>query len=104
MGWTYWLCIALVALVLWLAWRARRGAGYHGAARRRRRRGEKPVMEEIILKLLDKGVQVTTINGTQTGKLTHYSQGWLTLTSAKGKEQYINADYIITLNEVPIRY
>ena len=42
-------------------------------------------MEEIILKLMGKGVQVCTINDTLTGKLTHYAQGWLTLTDAKGK-------------------
>ena len=105
MNYTYLLCIYIpLILALWLAVRTRRFAGYHTASRRRRRRGEKPVMEEIILKLMDKGVQVSTINDTLTGKLTHYSQGWLTLTDPTGKEQYLNAEYIIRLKEIPIKY
>lgn len=101
----YWIAIFLPLLVvLWLARRTRQGAGFHGAARRHRDKGGKPIMEEIILKLMGKGVQVCTINDTLTGKLTHYAQGWLTLTDAKGKEQFVNADYITQMKEIPIKY
>ena len=51
MNYTYLLCIYIpLILALWLAVRTRRFAGYHTTSRRRRRRGEKPVMEEIIFK------------------------------------------------------
>ena len=102
---TYLLCIYIpLLLALYLVFRTRRWAGFHRAARRRRDKGAKPIMEEIILKLMGKGVQVSTINDTLNGKLTHYAQGWLTLTDAKGKEQYINADYFTKMKEIPIKY
>lgn len=102
---TYLLCIYIPLLVcIWLVLRRRRWAGFHQAARRRRDKGEKPIMEEIILKLMGKGVQVCTINDTLTGKLTHYAQGWLTLTDAKGQERYVNADYVTQMKEIAIKY
>lgn len=101
----YWIAILLPLLVvLWLRRRTRQAAGFYWAARRRRDKGEKPMMEEIILKLMGKGVQVCTINDTLTGKLTHYAQGWLTLTDPKGKEQYVNADYVTQMKEISIKY
>ena len=45
-----------------------------------------------------------TINDTLNGKLTHYAQGWLTLTDAKGQERYVNADYVTQMKEIPIKY
>lgn len=106
MNWaTYWLCIYIpVILVLYLALRRKKFAGYHRAAQNRRKRGEKPVMEEIVLKLMNKGVQIATINDTLSGKLIHYSEGWLTIADAKGREQSVNADYIVNIKEVPIKY
>lgn len=102
---TYWIAILLPLLVvLWLRRRNRQGAGFYQAARRRRDKGEKPIMEEIIGKLMGKGVQVCTINDTLTGKLTHYAQGWLTLTDAKGTERYVNADYVTQMKEIAIKY
>ncbi len=101
---SYWLCLFVALLVLYLAVRTRRTCGFHRAAVRRRERGERPVMEEIILKLMGKGVHITTINDTMTGKLTRYAEGWLTLTDAKGREQYVNADYVIRLKESRIKY
>lgn len=96
-----WLPIILLWIVVfYLIYRMRRGAGAHQAARLRRRKGAKPVMEEIIQKLMDEDVYVTTINDTLNGKLTHYADGWLTLTDRKGKEEYVNADYIIKLKKI----
>lgn len=101
----WWIAILLPLLVvLWLRRRTRRSAGFHRAARRRRDKGEQPIMEEIILNLMGKGVQVCTINDTLTGKLTHYAQGWLTITDAKGRAQYVNADYITLMKEIPVKY
>lgn len=94
----------LVFLVFWLALRTRKCAGYHHAAQLRRRRGEKPVMEEIIRSLMGKGVQVTTINDTLTGKLMDYQAGWLTLADAKGRTEHVNGDYIVKLKEIPIKF
>lgn len=99
--WILWL---IVFLVLYLALRRRKAAAYHHAAQLRRKRGERPIMEEIIVKYMNKGVQITTINDTMAGKLTHYSDGWLTIADAKGRERHVNADYIITIKEAAIKY
>lgn len=99
--WYLWL---ILFLVLFLALRRRKSAAYHHAAQLRRQKGAKPIMEEIILKYMDQGVQITTINDTLSGKLTHYCDGWLTLTDAKGREKHINADYIIQLKGVELKY
>lgn len=105
MNTTYWLCIYIpLLLMLYMVLRTKKFAGYHRAAQNRRKRGEIPVMEEIILKLMNKGVQISTINDTLTGKLTHYSEGWLTIADAKGREQCVNADYIVKIKEVSVKY
>lgn len=101
---SYWYLWIIIFLLLFLALRRRKSTAYHHAAKLRRQKGEKPVMEELILKYMGKGVQITTINDTTSGKLTHYSEGWLTLTDAKGREKHINADYIIQLKGVEIKY
>ena len=77
----------------------RGGGGARHAAKLRRRKGAEPVMEEIIQKLMGEDVYVTTINDTLNGKLTHYADGWITLTDKKGREEYVNADYIIRLKK-----
>ena len=101
---SYWYLWIIIFVLIFITLRQRKGAAYHHAAKLRRQKGEPPVMEELILKYMDKGVQVTTINDTVSGKLTHYSAGWLTLTDAKGREKHINADYIIQLKGVEIKY
>ena len=98
---TGWIPIILLWLVVfYLARTMRRGVGARHVAKLRRRKGAKPVMEEIIQKLMDEDVYVTTINDTLNGKLTHYADGWITLTDRKGKEEYVNADYIIKLKKI----
>lgn len=52
-------------------------------------------MEEIIQKLMNEQIYVTTINDTLNGILTRYVDGKITLADKKGNEQYINAGYII---------
>lgn len=99
------LCIFLTLfLILYLIRRRQKSAGCHQAAKLRRQRGEGPVMEAIIMKYLGRGVQVTTISDTLTGKLVGYAEGWLTLTDAKGREKHVNADYVVQLKGVEIKY
>ena len=57
-------------------------------------------MEEIIQKLINEQVYITTINDTLNGTLTRYADGWITLADKKGREQYVNADYIIKLKKL----
>ena len=99
------ICILLMLLlVIYFNQRRQKSAGCHHAAKLRRKRGEGPVMEAIIMKYLGKGVHVTTINDPLTGKLVGYAEGWLTLTDAKGREKHINADYVIQLKGAEIKY
>ena len=100
-----WVAVYLpLFIVLWLLWQTRRGVRQCRAAAIHRKKGGVPIMEAIILKLMQKGVAITTINDTLTGKLTRYENGWLTLTDAKGREQYVNADYIIKMKETAIKF
>ena len=100
MNFSSWIPIFLLVFILYyMARTARRSAGARHAAKLRRRKGAEPVMEEIIQKLMGEDVYVTTINDTLNGKLTHYADGWITLTDKKGREEYVNADYIIRMNK-----
>ena len=99
------ICIVLMlCLIIYLTRRRGKSAACHHAAKVRKQRGEGPVMEAIIMKYLGRGVQVTTINDTLSGKLTAYADGWLTLTDAKGREKHINADYVVQLKGVALKY
>lgn len=94
MNFSGWIPIFLLVFILYYMARTARHA-----AKLRRRKGAEPVMEEIIHKLMGEDVYVTTINDTLNGKLTHYADGWITLTDKKGREEYVNADYIIRLKK-----
>ena len=96
-----WIAIWLpVLLLLYLLWVRKKAVLHHNAAANCRKKGGKPPMEEIIQKLMNEQVYVTTINDTLNGTLTRYADGWITLADKKGKEQYINADYIIKLKKI----
>ena len=96
-----WVGLWLLAfLLLYLAYIRRKAVLHHNAAAKCRKKGGKPPMEEIIQKLMNEQVYVTTINDTLNGTLTRYADGWLTLADKKGKEEYINADYVIKLKKI----
>lgn len=89
-----------VFVLLYLLWVRNKAVLHHNAAANCRKKGGKPPMEEIIQKLINEQVYITTINDTLNGTLTRYADGWITLTDKKGREQYVNADYIIKLKKI----
>lgn len=93
---TYISLVFLWLIVFLLYWQ-RKKALRHRAAALHRNKGGKPIMEEVIRKYMDTEVWVTTINDTLLGRLTHYADGWITLTNKKGKEECVNVDYIVKI-------
>ena len=89
-----------VFVLLYLLWVRNKAVLHHNAESNCRKNGGKPPMEEIIQKLINEQVYITTINDTLNGTLTRYADGWITLTDKKGREQYVNADYIIKLKKI----
>ena len=63
----------------------------------RKKNGEAYEMEDIILKHMDQGVSVTTIQTTAVGRLKSYKDGWITI-DYKGKETDINCEYIVSIH------
>jgi hypothetical protein len=95
-----WIAIWLpVMLVLYLLWVRKNAILHHNAAENCRKKGGKPPMEEIIQKLMGEKALVTTIEGTETGILSRYVDGWITLTDKKGNEKYLNGDYIVKIKK-----
>ena len=66
------------------------------------KKGGLPQMEAIIEKYLHQGVTVTTIDSTESGRLTAYRDGWMTLTR-KGKDTELNCDYIIKIAPLALK-
>lgn len=91
-----WICYLMPIVLFFILYICNRNKKKKVKQHIKSKKGFQNDMNEVIDKFMNKGVCVTTIDDSDTGRLIAFNDGWITI-SEKGEDKCINTEYIVKI-------